>query len=165
MKRKIVIELIEECDKVNYYAIRFKDETINQFDKFYDKFENDPFYTKDFDVIVTWLNKIGEDGADAAFFRSEGGSLKGLPVDTSKLRLYCFRVNECIVVLGNGGHKKSRTYQEDPELHKHVQDLNEAGRQLWNRFNNTTSASIYNCTLIGNLEFEIETDNLNDEKK
>jgi len=166
VKRKIVIELYEQLPAVTYYVIRFKDEEENEFDKFFNKFDGDSEFETSFNIIIDWLDKIGDEGADLNYFKPEGKSLKALPIDGGKLRLYCFRVNECIVVLGNGGNKKTRTYQEDPLLNKFVSDLREAGRHLWNRFNNTTKASIHNCALLGNLEFEIDTEKLkSDEKK
>ncbi|MBS1636505.1 MAG: hypothetical protein JST26_11370 [Bacteroidetes bacterium] len=165
MKRRISIELYEECDNVNYYTFRFLDENDNEFDKFFGKYDGDAEFERDFNIILGWLDKIGEDGADVAHFRPEGGSLKALPVNGGKLRLYCFRVSDCIVVLGNGGNKKTRTYQEDPLLNKFVSDLNEVGRSLWNRFKGKGTASIYNCKLLGNLEFEIETEKLKDDEE
>lgn len=39
-----------------------------------------------------------------------------LPVVKSKLRLYCLRLSDSILILGNGGVKKTRTYDEDDEL-------------------------------------------------
>ena len=165
MKRKTIIELFEQCDSVNYYTFRFVDDNDSEFDKFFNKFDKDEDFDHDFNVILTWLDRIGEEGADIAYFRKEGGSLKALPVNGGKLRLYCFRVSECIVVLGNGGNKKTRTYQEDPLLNKFVSDLNEVGRKLWNRFNGTGSASIHNCELFGNLEFEIETEQFKEDEE
>jgi hypothetical protein len=159
VKRKIVIELYEQCPAVSYYTIRFKDEEENEFDKFFNKFDGDENFEDDFNIIIEWLNKIGEEGADLCYFKPEGQSLKALPIEGGKLRLYCFRVSECIVILGNGGNKMKRTYQEDPLLNKYVSDLRETGSHLWNRFRNSTKASIYNCELVGNLEFEIETEN------
>ena len=45
-----------------------------------------------------------------------------LPVVTSKLRLYCLRLSDKILVLGNGGVKK-KTYEESDELSGYVIDL------------------------------------------
>lgn len=158
MKRIIVIEPYENLSSVNYYVIRFKDEQENEFDKFFNKFDGDQDFEKDFDIIIEWLEKIGEEGADIQFFRPEGLSLKALPIQGGKLRLYCFRVSECIILLGNGGNKKTRTYQEDPMLNKYVSDLREVGRHLMNRHKNGTKTNIHNCEIKGSLEFEIETD-------
>jgi hypothetical protein len=169
VKRKIVIEPYEEYPTVNYYVIRFKDEEESEFDKFLDKFDGDEYFEDSFNIIIEYLDRIGNEGALDVHLRREGGSLKAMPIGSSKLRLYCFRVGENIVVLGNGGHKPKeiRAYQQSPELSKYVSDLREAGRKLLNRTNHTTNASIHNGKLYGNLEFEIETTDLNDnnEKK
>ena len=114
MKRKIVIELLENHENVNFYTIRFVDEGTSEFEKFYDKFDGKEEFNEDLDKIVYWMGKIGEQGALERYFRPEGGKLKALPIDTSKLRLYCYKVTEGIVVLGNGGIKKTKTYNEDP---------------------------------------------------
>lgn len=160
MKRKIVIEPYgEDYPAVTYYLIRFKDEKESEFDKFFNKFDGVEKFEESFNIIIEWLDRVGNEGALNVHLRPEGGSLKAIPIDTSKLRLYCFRVNECIVILGNGDHKQKhiKAYQEDSKLNKYVSDLREAGRNLINRSKNSTKASIYNCTLYGNLEFEIES--------
>ena len=43
-----------------------------------------------------------------------------LPVVSSKLRLYCLRLSDKILILGNGGVKNSRTYNEDDNLRGYV---------------------------------------------
>lgn len=160
MKRKIIIEPYEEeFAAVNYYVIRFKDEEDSEFDKFFKKFDGDESFAESFNIIIEWLNTIGDEGGLNDHLRNEGGSLKAIPIVTCKLRLYCFKVNECIIILGNGGNKPKhiKAYQDDPELNKYVSDLRETGRNLINRIRNSSKANIYQCKLYGNLEFEIET--------
>ena len=126
MKRKILIEPYEEeFAAVNYYVIRFKDEEDSEFDKFFEKFDGDESFAESFNIIIEWLNTIGDEGGLNDHLRNEGGSLKAIPIVTSKLRLYCFKVNECIIILGNGGHKPKhvKAYQDDPELNKYVSEL------------------------------------------
>ena len=50
-------------------------------------------------------------------------SVVALPVLSSKLRLYCLRLSDGILVLGNGGVKQSRTYEEDDSLRGYVLTL------------------------------------------
>ena len=50
-------------------------------------------------------------------------SVQALPIESGKLRLYCLRLSDQIVILGNGGVKKTRTYEEDPKLYGYVLDL------------------------------------------
>ena len=65
-------------------------------------------------------------GALERFFRPEGkysDRVCALPVLRSKLRLYCVRLSDKILVLGNGGIKKTEKYEEDDELRGYVLSL------------------------------------------
>ena len=42
---------------------------------------------------------------------------------TGRLRLYCLRLSDKILILGNGGIKETRTYNENAELNGNVMDL------------------------------------------
>lgn len=57
-------------------------------------------------------------------------SVVALPVLKSKLRLYCLRLTDKILVLGNGDVKNSRTYEEDDTLQGYVMDLQKFERLL-----------------------------------
>lgn len=57
-------------------------------------------------------------------------SVVALPVLKSKLRLYCLRLTDKILVLGNGDVKNSRTYEEDNTLQGYVMDLQKFERML-----------------------------------
>ena len=46
-----------------------------------------------------------------------------LPVDSGKLRLYCLRITDKILIVGNGGLKETQTYEESEELLGYVMDL------------------------------------------
>lgn len=50
-------------------------------------------------------------------------NVKALAIDSRKLRLYCLRISDKILILGNGGVKKTRTYQENEKLSGYVMDL------------------------------------------
>ncbi len=50
-------------------------------------------------------------------------NLCALSIDSRKLRLYCLRISDKILIAGNGGVKDSKTYQENPELNGYVMDL------------------------------------------
>ena len=43
-------------------------------------------------------------------------SIVALPVTSSKLRLYCLRLSDKILILGNGGVKKTKRYEDDSIL-------------------------------------------------
>lgn len=50
-------------------------------------------------------------------------NVKALAIDSKKLRLYCLRISDQVLILGNGGIKQTRTYQEDERLSGYVMDL------------------------------------------
>ena len=50
-------------------------------------------------------------------------SVVALPVTSSRLRLYCLRLSDKILILGNGGVKSTRTYDEDSVLKGYVMTL------------------------------------------
>ena len=80
----------------------------------------------DYKNILLALEKILEVGALERFFRLEGkmnDRVSALSIDSRKLRLYCLRISDQILIVGNGGEKNTRTYQESAELSGYVMDL------------------------------------------
>ena len=53
-----------------------------------------------------------------------------LSIDSRKLRLYCLRISDQILIVGNGGLKSTRTYEENTELSGYVMDLQEFDKLL-----------------------------------
>ena len=47
-----------------------------------------------------------------------------------KLRLYCIRFGNILLILGGGGRKTTRTYQEDPKLYSEIQLLQKVSEAL-----------------------------------
>lgn len=67
-----------------------------------------------------------ENGVRERYFRPEGkysDRVCALPIDSGKLRLYCLRISDKILILGNGGIKQTKTYNENEELNGYVLDL------------------------------------------
>ena len=59
-------------------------------------------------------------------FRTEGKirvSLVALPIFRSGLRLYCLRMSDSVLIVGNGGVKYTKTYEEDKDLNGYVISL------------------------------------------
>jgi len=76
--------------------------------------------------IAKFVESIADLGALERFFRPEGkmsDRVCALPVVKSSLRLYCLRLSDSILILGNGGIKKTQTYNEDEELLGYVVTL------------------------------------------
>jgi hypothetical protein len=49
--------------------------------------------------------------------------MAALAIDSHRLRLYCLRISDQILIIGNGGIKTTATYQQDPVLNGYVCDL------------------------------------------
>lgn len=135
--RKYSIELIEEHDAVNFYSIQLADEELSELERFFEKFPEGCEYDKDIDVIISWLDKIGERGALERYFRPEGRYGDGVgvvPIDVgNKLRLYCLRMSDKILIFGNGGVKDSSTWQDSETLAPYVEMLIHTSRFISSR--------------------------------
>jgi hypothetical protein len=118
--------LVNNADGCTIYTIQFLSESDSEFERFYTRFKDDAEYNPDLMRIVALINKIADMGALERYFRPEGKLKDGvcaLPILQSKLRLYCLRLSDKILVLGNGGIKKTRTYNEDDTLKGYVLTL------------------------------------------
>ena len=73
-----------------------------------------------------------------------------LPTVLSKLRLYCLRLSDRILILGNGGVKNTKTYEESKELCGYVLTLQ--------NFDRLIKEGVKDGTIIVS-ENKIETDN------
>ncbi len=120
------LKTIEQNDNVGMFSICFDGSEVSEFEKFLHEFKDNATYNKDFNVILLALAKIIDKGALERFFRNEGrmsDNVKALAIDSRKLRLYCLRISDQILILGNGGVKTTRTYQENEKLSGYVMDL------------------------------------------
>lgn len=156
-QQKYTIELYEEADSVNFYTIRFDGEENTEFDKFISNFIEKKEFKKDLQIISRWISNIGQRGALERYFRRESRMSDGvsaIPIEVSKLRLYCLRISDNILILGSGGHKPKdqRTYNTDPQLNNCVETLAKLdayikAREAQNRI------SIVGKNIIGDLTF------------
>ena len=156
MKQEYSIELLEEYDKVNFYSIRMKDAELTELEAFFKKFPEGCEYDNEIDVIISWIDQIAERGALERYFRPEGNYGDGvgvIPIDVgNKLRLYCLRLSDKILVFGNGGVKDSRTWQESETLAPYVKLLIDTSRFISSRIKNGTTVLV-DKEIVGNLNF------------
>ena len=111
------LELVIESENISIYSPKFDGETMTEFEKFM-------FINRD--LPYPQLKRDFDDcGARENLFRLEGGNIKAIPLCVSlrrkdrsigTLRLYCIRISDKILVIGNGGIKRTDTFQEDPAL-------------------------------------------------
>ncbi|MFW5879348.1 MAG: hypothetical protein ACOCUV_00845 [bacterium] len=157
MKSKIEIELFEEHEKVNYYTLRFSGEDT-EIEKFFDKFPGNSDFDEDINIIIKWIDTIGEKGALERYFRPEGkykDRIFAIPIETCKIRLYVLRLSENIVILGNGGVKKTATYNEDSTLSKCVNLLQKIDFFI-KREISKEQITIYGKTIFGNTTLYLD---------
>lgn len=151
---EVELYLINEGKNCTIYTLQFLRDTESEFEKFISKFINDAEYSEDYSRIAAVVARIASIGAKERYFRREGkmnDSVVALPVFASKLRLYCLRLSDKILILGNGGSKKTRTYEEDANLKAYVMTLQKFEKLLKD---GVTDGSV---TLT---ETTIETDNI-----
>ena len=120
------LKTLEQSDNVSLYSICFDGNAISEYEAFVQKFKDDATLNTDYKNIILALEKIVAVGAFERFFRPEGkmsDRVAALSIDSRKWRLYCLRISDQILIVGNGGRKDTRTYEESAELSGYVMDL------------------------------------------
>lgn len=126
MAKRVTVKTIEQNDTVSLYSICFEGSQESEFEKFLLAFRENSRLVEEYRRILVAIDHIVTKGALERFFRPEGrmnDDLCALQIDTHRLRLYCLRLSDQILFLGNGGEKTTRTYQEDETLRGYVMDL------------------------------------------
>ena len=130
-------------EEVEIYSIKYDGDSMSELDKFILVFKDvdDLNLKRDYDEIVMTLVKMRETGAKESFFRYEGkmkDRVCAIPIYLSKmnvkqrgaLRLYCLRLSDKLLIIGGGGVKETRTYQEDKSLLQIVETLQKIDEEL-----------------------------------
>ena len=127
------ISISRRSKKFTLYTIQFLSEDDTEFEQFFNKFKDDVEFSPDLMRIVGFLGKIADFGALERYFRPEGkmsDRVVALPTVQSRLRLYCLRLSDRILILGNGGVKNTKTYEESKELSGYVLTLQNFDRLI-----------------------------------
>lgn len=121
------LQSVMQTENAGLFSICFDGESYNEFEKFIQRYQEDITLNRDLQIILTTINKMLHlNGFLERYFRPEGRMRDGvcaLPIETSKLRLYCLRLSDSVLIAGNGGVKGTKTYQENPELSGYVLTL------------------------------------------
>ena len=131
--KEVKLKTLEQTDNVSLYSICFEGSAFSEYESFIQRFKDDATLNMDYKNIILALEKIVAVGAFERFFRPEGkmnDHVAALSIDSRKLRLYCLRISDQILILGNGGRKDTRTYEESAELSGYVMDLQEFDKLL-----------------------------------
>ena len=135
------LELIMETEKVSMYSPKYDGEKQNEFEKFLSeyRFQTNPQLKIFFDAILSALEKMGETGAYERYFRLEGGNIKAIPLyitiprvnrNTGKMRLYCLRLSDRMLILGRGTVTTVQKNAEDPVILAIIGNLRDIERQI-----------------------------------
>lgn len=150
------IELVEENEKVNFYSVHLDGKELTELESFFEKFPIGCEYDEEIDVIIAWMDKIAETGAFERYFRPEGRYGDGvgvIPINIgNKVRLYCLRLSDKILIFGNGGVKDAAKWQESEELAPYVKLLIDTSRFISSRMNDGLLVLV-DKEIIGNLNF------------
>ena len=141
MNNIATIKQIASYNKVIYYSICIEDDGGDSlFELFLKKHTAEN--KEKLNHIMKWLQLIGEKyGAQEYYFRNEAESsdTRGLPPSgtdreptyiedgenvPNNLRLYCFKLNEHVVILYNGDIKTSARAQDCPNVRQHFRLAN-----------------------------------------
>lgn len=156
MQQHYKIQLVEEYENVNFYSIHIDGKELTELESFFEKFPLGCEYDEDIAVIIAWMDKIAETGALERYFRPEGRYGDGvgvIPIDIgNKIRLYCLRLSDKILVFGNGGVKDAAKWQESEELAPYVKLLVDTSRFISSRMADG-SLVLVDKDIIGNLNF------------
>lgn len=149
--QQVNIELIEQSEAVSLYSIKFLGEGLTEFEKFLQEFRKNAEFNKDYQRILYAIGKILDNGALERYFRPEGKYNDGVcavPLESGMLRLYCLRMSDQILIVGNGGIKQTGRYQDDPLLNGYVITLQNFEKLIRDGINNGLIA-IQEKELIG----------------
>lgn len=141
--------------KASLYSVLLEGEAESEFNKFL----ADPevsIHPKLGELLVQIDEIINRYGCQERFFREESSYLDVVAaLWKGNLRLYCCRYGNLILILGSGGIKTTRTYQEDAKLDESVELMATVSRLVDERIR-TGELSISGNTLKGNLIFSVE---------
>jgi hypothetical protein len=155
--RKLTIVLLEEYENVNLYSFQFENETLSEFENFLLSFKET--HPKDIGTILYRLERIAADGVFERHFRYAGrvkDRTAELPshFESTHLRLYCICISPKILILGNGGLKTTRTYNEDTNLTNCVETLQKIDFELKTK-EKTYKIHIIDKNITGDLSLTI----------
>lgn len=124
---KASIVSVKQTETSGLFTIYFEGDSYTEFQKFIMKGNENATLQPDLQKILNALQRmLSAVGFLERYFRPEGkirDRVAALPIQTCNLRLYCLRLSDSVLIVGNGGRKSSKTYNEDKELNGYVINL------------------------------------------
>ena len=161
MKRSFRLELFDEGEESVCYAVKFDNEPLSEPQQFEENMiEGEPESYEDIDIRLE--NMLEYHQFLPPMLELEEGKRNDWVVaiktkSPKQLRWYGLRYSPQILILGNGGIKTTRTYQDDPHLYKCVQDLQYVFRCIRKRMKRREIGfDNIRMRITGSLEFPAE---------
>lgn len=145
MKVDIVSIKDFQFEKVCFYTVLLQKRRRTEFEDFSFRMCHSTEINKvDYGEIVKFINRIGEseNGATVDNFKDEKSAHRLKIVEIEKptkgqpnnygLRLYCYRINEKVVILFNGDRKTKDKAQQCPKCRRFFETANLIARELEN---------------------------------
>jgi hypothetical protein len=175
LEKWLHIEEFITFPKVTFYTVRFekdmqKDE-MSETEKFLNQFADNPAYRHELNQMLGFLRDLGEvDSAQEWWFRHERNA-QALPPDKKnrkrhkafdflpdneyKLRLYCLRLSDSVVILFNGGLKTHNDPEKCPNVAPHFRNAQTFAKKINKQLNDRNFLlSIKNLRSDAELAFE-----------
>lgn len=128
----ITLQSVAQTERAGLFTLCFEGESYSEFEKFVMKHKDS--YSKDLNIILAAINRmLRASGFLERYFRPEGkfrDKVCALPLETGKLRLYCLRMSDSVLIAGNGGVKNVRRYEDCEELNGYVVTLQKLEQAL-----------------------------------
>lgn len=119
---KVKLQSVAQTEKACLFSICFEGESFSEFEKFISKHQE--AYSKDLNLILAYIQRmLNASGFLERYFRPEGkmrDRVCALPIESGKLRLYCLRLSDSVMIAGNGGIKNVKRYEDCQELNGYV---------------------------------------------
>ncbi|MBQ9200766.1 MAG: hypothetical protein IJ154_00110 [Bacteroidales bacterium] len=129
---EVSLKSLSQTERNGLFSLVFEGEALSEFEKFVERFKSEADAVRDLNVILAAIDRMMQGaGFLERYFRPEGKMNDGvcaLPIESGKLRLYCLRLSDSVLIAGNGGRKTTRTYNESAELSGYVISLQNLDR-------------------------------------
>lgn len=159
--RNVTLEIFGEYENVRFYTVKISGEKLSETEKLFSNHNGNKKYIEGLQIISKQMERNGKTGCDERNFRREGkmnDRTCALPAhlyaEGNKLRLYAIMISPNIIILGNGGIKTTKRYQDDPHLNACMELLQHLDAAIKKETNKGSVAANFK-TLQGNLAFQI----------
>jgi hypothetical protein len=147
--------------RTTFYTAYLPDEETTLFDQFLENTKTS--HLEELKNILAEIQTMSDKtGAREDLFKKYEGIKIGEGVYaffSKQLRLYCFRMDNCLILLGGGGWKTVAKWQDDPALAKEVNRIRFVAKEIDKRIRNREiKRSNNDMELIGDLIFDFDDD-------